>query len=398
MNLLKLFGRQPPAAKKVVVMPLPRLLMDAVQTMSEEERDIDVDCGVLAARLNAQNADCAEVRAILADVVYDGDSDNAEKLMNLLARHGFGNGALTVRQPDIVTAAQSEPTSLSAPEPGIAPAPSLCSENLFYELAVSSDAYAAVLLGDSGTGLTTLMQRLIGAALTHPCSGVTITVLDFVGEPDWKGLAAVPNTLAVLSSRDPKFLELAADYVGQVAKEIQQRHAQRTIRQRSPSLGSSQWPLYVFALNGWQTVAEVLEIMTPTQLQQHPHAAQLLADFRYCLASGPKVNVTVICSGDRIENMGLSQTALDTARLFALGAVHQPGRGGYRAVDALLTNKHRIPDLKERKALSSLLRQCKATGISVVLALSGTPRLGQLKDFRDNRLNLGELYRTRKGA
>ena len=74
--------------------------------------------------------------------------------------------------------------------------------------------------------------------------------------------------------------------------------------------------------------------------------------------------MTVVVSGDRIKNMGISQTALDTARLFALGAVHSPGIGGYRAVDALLTNANRIPDLSERKALKALLSEAKALGLT----------------------------------
>lgn len=370
------------------IVPLPELLIEAVRDMSQEDTDIAAGCAALALELRERDADYQEVRAIACDVVYEGDTDSAEKLMNFLARYGFGAGAVTVQQPDRVEREE-------VPE---IPAIALHPNNLFLELALSPDAYAAVLLGDSGTGLTTLIQALIGAALRHPCPGISITVLDFVGEPDWRGLAAVPNTLAVLSARDKTFLETAADYVGQVAKEIQQRHAQRTIKQRSSSLGSNRWPAYLLALNGWQTVSEALEKFTPTQIQQHPHAAQLLADFRYCIASGPKVGVTMVASGDRIENMGISQTALDSARLFALGAVHSPGAGGYRAVDALVTNKHRIPDAGERKVLKDLLSEAKSAGLPVVLALSGIPRLGELRDFRDEELKLGEMYKARRGS
>lgn len=370
------------------VISLPELLIEAVRDMSREDSDIEAGCAALALELRERNADYQEVRAIACDVVYEGDSDSAGKLLNLLARYGFGAGAVTVQQPD----------RIEREEVPKAPTIALHPDNLFLELALSPDAYAAVLLGDGGTGLTTLIQALIGAALRHPCPGISITVLDFVGEPDWRGLAAVPNTLAVLSFRDKKFLETTADYVGQIAKEIQQRHAQRTIQQRSSSLGSSRWPAFFLALNGWQTVSESLKNFTPTQIQQHSYAAQLLADFKYCIASGPKVGVTVVASGDRIENMGISQTALDNARLFALGAVHSPGIGGYRAVDALVTNKHRIPDTSERKLLKDLLSEAKSAGLPVVLALSGVPRLGELRDFRDEGLKLGEMYKARRGS
>lgn len=386
----KLLNRKP-VAEAPAILPLPELLIKAVKGMSEIDTDVEIETAALALELRERSADYKNVRAITTDIVYEGDSDSAEKLMNLLARYGFGDGAITVKQPEKLKR-EAIPEELQFPVLNLHP------ENLFLELALSPDAYAAVLLGDSGTGLTTLIQALIGAALRHPCPGISITVLDFVGEPDWQGLGTVPNTLAVLSSRDKKFLELAADYVGQIAKEIQQRHAQRTIKQRSTSLGSNRWPTYFLAVNGWQLVSEALERFTPTQIQQHPHAAQLLADFKYCLASGPKVGVTVVASGDRIENMGISQTALDTARLFALGAVHSPGIGGYRAIDALLTNANRIPDLSERKALKALLSEAKALGLPVVLALSGVPRLGELRDFRDEELKLGEMYKARRGS
>ena len=71
---------------------------------------------------------------------------------------------------------------------------------------------------------------------------------------------------------------------------------------------------------------------------------------------------------------------------------------GYRAVDALLTNANRIPDSSERKALKALLSEAKTLGLPVVLALSGVPRLGELKDFRDEDLNLGEMYKARRGS
>ena len=391
MSLFSKLLNRKPVAEAPAILPLPELLVKAVKRMSETDKDVEVEAATLALELRERSADYKNVRAIATDIVYEGDSDSAEKLMNLLARYGFGDGAITVKQPERIER-KTIPEALQSPVPNLHP------ENLFLELALSPDAYAAVLLGDSGTGLTTLIQALIGAALRHPCPGISITVLDFVGEPDWQGLATVPNALAVLSSRDKKFLEIAADYIGQIAKEIQQRHAQRTIKQRSSSLGSNRWPTYFLAVNGWQLVSEALERFTSTQIQQHPYAAQLLADFKYCLASGPKVGVTVVVSGDRIENMGISQTALDTARLFALGAVHSPGIGGYRAVDALLTNANRIPDLSERKALKALLSEAKALGLPVVLALSGVPRLGELRDFRDAELNLGEMYKARRGS
>ena len=391
MSLFSKLLNRKPGIEAPVISPLPELLIKAVKRMSETDKDVEVEAATLALELRERSADYKNVRAIATDIVYEGDSDSAEKLMNLLARYGFGDGAITIKQPERIKREE-------IPEALRSSVPSLHPENLFLELALSPDAYAAVLLGDSGTGLTTLIQALMGAALRHPCPGISITVLDFVGEPDWRGLAAVPNTLAVLSSRDTKFLELAADYIGQIAKEIQQRHAQRTIKQRSRSLGSSCWPTYFLAVNGWQLVSEALERFTSTQIQQHPHAAQLLADFKYCLASGPKVGVTVVVSGDRIKNMGISQTALDTARLFALGAVHSPGIGGYRAVDALLTNANRIPDSSERKALKALLSEAKTLGLPVVLALSGVPRLGELKDFRDEDLKLGEMYKARRGS
>ena len=151
---------------------------------------MEVEAAALELELRERSAGYKNVRAIATDIVYEGDSDSAENLMNLLARYGFGDGAITVKQPERIEREE-------IPEELKSPVPSLHPENLFLELALSPGAYAAVLICGSGTGLTTFIQALIGAALRHPCPGISITVLNFVVKLDWQGLATIPNTLAV---------------------------------------------------------------------------------------------------------------------------------------------------------------------------------------------------------
>ena len=180
MSLFSKLLNRKPVAEAPAILPLPELLVKAVKRMSETDKDVEVEAATLALELRERSADYKNVRAIATDIVYEGDSDSAEKLMNLLARYGFGDGAITIKQPERIEREE-------IPEVLRSSVPNLYPENLFLELALSPDAYAAVLLGDSGTGLTTLIQALMGAALRHPCPGISITVLDFVGEPDWAG-------------------------------------------------------------------------------------------------------------------------------------------------------------------------------------------------------------------
>lgn len=388
LNALVKHRPQPPQSP-----PLADVILASVRRMAEESSDVAQEAAELAFALRERAADYREVRAIAHDIVYEGDVDASEKLMGLLARYGFGNGSITAQQPEPITRSP-EPTP--APAPKIAPdVPQLCRENILAELA-TPEPYAAIILGDRGTGRTTLLQALIGARLRLPCPNITITVMDLVSEPDWKGLASVPNTLAVLPSRDPIFLERCAEYIGEVAKEVQLRSSQRTLNHRSPSIGKKRFPAYFLAINGWEQVTEVLSLLTPTQLQHHEQADQLLKDIRYVLSTGPKVGLSVVAVGDRLDNLLLSETSLDTARIFALGASFVPGVGGYRCIDAILQNKRRLPDSAERSRLRELLSDCKQRREPVVLALSGTPRLGRLNDFRDDQMKLGEMYRQRR--
>lgn len=361
---------------------LAELLMHSVDRLSQPGADTEAGCNALANELLEIGADPEQVRSLACEVVYEGDSDLAEALMGHLARFGYGAGAITVKQPERV------------PVP-IDNSPQLCATNLLAELA-SPEPYSAVLLGENNVGAATLIRALIGAQLRHPCEGITIAVADLVGEPHWSGLEAVPNTVWQLPPRDADFFKLVGDLLGQVAREIQSRVAQRSIRGRSPHLGADRWPAYMLIVNGWQAVTEELSLLSKKQIHDHEYAGQLLRDFRYCLSAGPSVSVSTVVSADRIDNCALAESALESARVFALGAVRPGGKGGYRAIDALLTNKNRIPDPRDRLRLSELLSRCKAEQIPVVLALSGSPRLGLFKDFRDDALSLRTLYEARR--
>ncbi|PZO13151.1 MAG: hypothetical protein DCF25_16510 [Leptolyngbya foveolarum] len=364
---------------------LAELLLHSVEKLSEVGADTKAGCEALAKTLSDIGADVEQVRAIACDVVYEGDVAKAEGLMGHLARYGYGSGAVTIRQPDKTNSAPLIEDNR----------PQLCETNLLAELA-SPKAYSAVLLGDTSVGVATLIQALIGAQLRHPCGGISLVVADMRNEPSWKGLEAIDNTVIQLPSRDPAFLKTAAEVVGQVAREIQGRVAQRSIKARAASLGAAKWPSYLLAINGWQAVTEALSLLSNKQTHDHDCAGQLLSDLRYCLTTGPNVNISIILGADRLSNCALTETALENARVFALGAVRPGGKGGYRAIDAILMNKSRLPDPRDRSGLAELLYRCKTERIPVVLALSGLPRLGLFKDFRDETLDLKALYELRR--
>lgn len=367
---------------------LAELLFESVRALSEGDADIEAGCKELADALRQMDADPEQVRAIACEAVYSGDDEKAEQLMSYLAAQGYGPGSNTVRQPEREPAAKPERQKEQLEQPAI------CAVNLLAELA-SPDAYSAVLVGDRGVGLTMLIKALIGARLRHPCPGISITIADLHSEGSWRGLESISNTVVQIAPRDPKFLETIADLVGQVAREIQSRVAQRSINARSPHLGSRKWPHHLLAINGWQNVTEAVSLLSRKQIYDHPNARQLLADFRYCLTTGDKVGVTTIVASDRLSNCGLTATALDKARVFALGAIRPGGKGGYRAVDAIVASKESLPDSRDRARLQALLGRCKLEKIPIVLALSGGARIGLLNDFRDSS-SLKELYEERR--
>lgn len=367
---------------------LAELLTHTAERLSQPGANVEQGCKVLAQELAAARAVPARVKAIARDVVYSGNHARAEHLMKWLAKYGYGESSVTVQQPERMPRQQE-----AASEPPNTPA--LTKTNLLAELA-RPEPYSAVLLAEHGVGATTLLQALISAHLRHPCYGITLSVADLYGEPSWKGLEQLPEVVVQMPPRDTRFLSGMADLVGQLAREVQSRVAQRTINSRSTMLGSNKWPPYLQVIDGWQNITEELSLLSNRQIYTHKHAKQLLTDFRYCLSTGPKVNVSIVVTADRLDNCQLTETAMESARVFALGAVREGGKGGYRAVEALLNSKQRVPDVRDRNRLQEVLGQCKQERQPVVLALSGMPRLGRFGDFRDPELDLKDLYDSRR--
>ena len=362
---------------------LSELLLHSVSRIATSANE-DKGLRELAQILRERETSPQMVRDAVCSAVYPDNDSAAEQLMGKLARFGFGPGGLTLKQPDRVVVnspADSPPSTAKTQESG------LCNENLIAALNTPSP-YAAILVGDSGVGLTTLIQALIGVRLKHPCQGISLAVLDLLGEPDWLGLGEVENTLAVLPSRDPKFLSLLSEYIGQIAKEIQSRSGQQTIKQRSPRLGASSWPPMMIAINGWQAAADVIDGRKNEQIRQ------LLSDLRYCLSSGPKFNVTVLIGCDRLSSMAVPLSSLNSTKVFGLGRM-DGSAGGYRAVDEIAADKYCVPSVDDRTQLIAAISQCKSQRIPIVLGLSGLTRLGVLRDFRDPSLKLGALYQER---
>ena len=368
-----------PAIGDPVQQRLEDLLPAYVRKMSEAGNRWGAECDELCGQLRVLGASPDMVRSLLCSQVYDGDESKTEAAMGQLARFGFGSGSVTLRQPEPVK-----------------PKPVIPKQNLLRDLAVSV-AYSAVLLSDAGVGTTTLLKAIIGQKLQYPSLGATVAIADMHGDPSWEGLERIENTVAHLPPRNPKFIENLAAIVRPVASEVQSRVAQRLIKARQPTLGSDRFPPFLLILDKWQALAEELDQMTPTQCHKDEQIRQLLKDFRYCLMTGPKVNVSVIVTSDRLSNCMVSENQLDAARIFALGAVREGGTGGYRAVDALVSNKDRIPSTRDRARLQEVLEDCKIQRLPVVVGLSGLPRIGPFNDFRDPARNLGDLYGLKGG-
>lgn len=363
---------------------LEELLPAAVKKMAAAGENWGVECDALCGQLRALDASPDMVRSILCDLVYQGNEAKAEAAMGQLARFKFGPGAVTLRQPEPV-------------KPTAEPAPSIPPQNLLRELA-TPNAYSAVLLSDARVGATTLIKAIIGQKLQYPSLPATVTIADMHGAPCWEGLEKVENTVVHLAPREPRFIESLAAFLHPVAREVQLRVNQRGLKKKHQSLGRDSFPPYFLILDKWQAIAEELSQMSPTQCYKDEQIRQLLKNFRYCLSTGPNVNVSVIVSADRLSNCMVSENQMDSARVFALGAVREGGVGGYRAVDELVANKKRIPSDRDRARLRERLEKCKAQQVPVVVGLSGLPRIGPFNDFKDPSRDLGDLYSLKRSG